>query len=224
MTKIASRGVLPGLQYTQETGAKRRDFARTQVKKCLQSMRVCLQNRPIVDCRVWVRDGASGPGPGLVHTALLYWKQSLKLAHLVTLSSSPVPCSNSCKNLSFSDGSWIFRLANGFFFFRKKSCATGHGHGRQTLRRPDSRSTCTAHRRRSHCRTHKKPTLQEKSRKLAYWQYQTLSRRKLLSSEHEHGCRSSTSPGCDQLSPSCSPVAQNWAAVFLFIYLFLKWA
>ena len=30
----------PGLQYTQETGAKPRDFARTQAKKCLQSMRV----------------------------------------------------------------------------------------------------------------------------------------------------------------------------------------
>ena len=67
---------------------------------------------------------------------------------------------------------------------------------------------------------HKKPTLQEKSRKLAYWQYRTLSRQKLLSSEHKHGCRSSTSPGCDQLSPSCSPVAQNWAAIF-FIYLFI---
>ena len=30
----------PGLQ---STGAKPRDFARTQAKKCLQSMRVCLQ-------------------------------------------------------------------------------------------------------------------------------------------------------------------------------------
>ena len=37
----------PGLQYTQETGAKPRDFARTQAKKCLQSMRVCLQNFPV---------------------------------------------------------------------------------------------------------------------------------------------------------------------------------
>ena len=36
-----------GLQYTQETGAKPRDFARTQAKKCLQSMRVCLQNFPV---------------------------------------------------------------------------------------------------------------------------------------------------------------------------------
>ena len=26
----------------------------------------------------------------------------------------------------------------------------------------------------------------------------------------------STSPGCDQLSPSCSPVAQNRAAVFIY--------
>ena len=37
----------PGLQYTQETGAKPRDFARTQAKKCLQTMRVCLQNFPV---------------------------------------------------------------------------------------------------------------------------------------------------------------------------------
>ena len=37
----------PGLQHTQETGAKPRDFARTQAKKCLQSMRVCLQNFPL---------------------------------------------------------------------------------------------------------------------------------------------------------------------------------
>ena len=85
--------------------------------------------------------------------------KTVKLAHLVTLSSSPVPCS--CKNLSFSDSSWIFRLANGcsfFFFFQKKSCATGG----QTLRRPDSRSICTASRTvGSHCRTQEKPTLQE---------------------------------------------------------------
>ena len=104
------------------------------------------------------------------------------------------------------------------FFFRK-SCATGG----QTLRRLDSRSTCTAHRMRSHWRTQKKPTLQEKSRKLAYWQDRTLSRRKSLSYEleHEHGCRSRTSPGCDQLSPSCSPVAQNWAAVVIYLFNFL---
>ena len=39
--------IKPGLQYTQETGAKPRDFARTQAKKCLQSMRVCMQNFPL---------------------------------------------------------------------------------------------------------------------------------------------------------------------------------
>ena len=111
--------------------------------------------------------------------------------------------------LDFSIGQWLF-----LFFFRK-SCATGG----QTLRRLDSRSTCTANRMRSHWRTQKKPTLQEKSRKLAYWQDRTLSRRKSLSYEHEQGCRSSTSPGCDQLSPSCSPVAQTEQPL-LFIYLF----
>ena len=42
----SEKAVKPGLQYTQETGAKPRDFARTQAKKCLQSMRVCLQNFP----------------------------------------------------------------------------------------------------------------------------------------------------------------------------------
>ena len=106
-------------------------------------------------------------------------------------SSSPVSCS--CKNLSFSDGSWIFRLANdcSFFFFRKKSCATGG----QTLRRADSRSTCTAHRRRSHCRTHKrKPLLQEKSRKLAYWQD-----RNSFASRDENCSVLSTSTDVDQV-------------------------
>ena len=39
--------VKPGLQFTQETGAKPRDFARTQAKKCLQSMLVRLQNFPV---------------------------------------------------------------------------------------------------------------------------------------------------------------------------------
>ena len=45
---------------------------------------------------------------------------TVKLSHLVTLSSSSVACS--CNNLSFSDGSWIFRLANGcaFIFFERK--------------------------------------------------------------------------------------------------------
>ena len=144
--------------------------------------------------------------------------KTVKLAHLVTLSSSPVPCS--CKNLSFFDGSWIFRLADGcsFFFFSKEKLCNWRAN---PSGRPDSRSTCTAHRRRSHCRTHKKPTLQEKSRKLAYWQDRTLSQRKLLSSEHEHGCRSSTSPGCDQLSPSCSPVGKTEQPFFLFICLFI---
>ena len=42
-----STPVKAGLQYTLETGAKPRDFARTQAKKCLQSMRVCLQNFPL---------------------------------------------------------------------------------------------------------------------------------------------------------------------------------
>ena len=44
---IVVGAVKPGLQYTQETGAKPRDFARTQAKKCLQSMRVCLQHFPV---------------------------------------------------------------------------------------------------------------------------------------------------------------------------------
>ena len=106
---------------------------------------------PII--RVWVRDGASGPGPDLVHTLCCTKNSDATFScscssSFPTLSSSPV--ASSCKNLSFfSDGSWIFRLANGcfFFFFQKKSCATGG----QTLRKPGSRSTCTAHRMCSHC-------------------------------------------------------------------------
>ena len=72
----------------------------------------------------------------------------------------------------------------------------------------------------------KKPTLLEKSRKLAYWQDRNLSRRKMLSSEHENGCRSSASPGCDQPSPSCSPRAsraQNLSSrVFYLFYFFIS--
>ena len=145
----------------------------------------------------------------------------MKLAHLVTLSSSPV--TSSCKNLSFSEGSWIFRLANGcsfFFFEREVVQLAGKPFAGLTVDRLAQRTVCalTDEPRRNPA------TLQEKSRKLAYWQDQTLSRRKLLSSEHEHGCRSSTSPGCDQLSPSCSPVAQNWAAVVIYLFIYLKWA
>ena len=142
--------------------------------------------------------------------------KTVKLTHLVTLSSSPVACS--CKNLSFSGGSWLFRLANSCSFFsRKKSCVTGG----QTLRRPDSRSTSTAQRMRSHCRTQKKPTLQGKSRKLAYGQDRTLSRRKSLSSEHEHGCRSSAI-SLRSAQPFLFLSSSNLSSRFyLFIYLFI---
>ena len=77
--------------------------------------------------------------PLFIHSA----ENSEARSSFATLWSSR-PAS-SFKNLSLSDGSWIFRLANGFFFFFfffKKSGATGG----QTLRRPDSRLTCAAHR------------------------------------------------------------------------------
>ena len=148
---------------------------------------MCHRNRPIVLLGSGLETGHQDQGPA--------WFIQLCYAENSEARSSCHPLQFSCpfflqesfffrRFLDFSIGQWLFL----FFFFRKKSCATGG----QTLRRPDSRSICTAHRRRSHCRTHKKPTLQEKSRKLAYWQDRTLSRRKLLSSEHEHGCRSST--------------------------------
>ena len=55
----------------------------------------------------------------------------------------------------FLQESFSFQTVVGFFdwqmvvpsFLFSKSCATGG----QTLRRPDNRSTCTAHRMRSHC-------------------------------------------------------------------------
>ena len=83
--------------------------------------------------------------------------KTVKLAHLFTLSSSPVPCS--CKNLSFSDGSWIFRLTNDcsfFFFFRKKSCATaGQTFEGLTVDRLAQRTVCALTvepRRNQHCK------------------------------------------------------------------------
>ena len=172
-------------------------------------------HKPHCIIRVWVRDVASGPGSGLVHTTLLCRNSE---AH------------SSCHPLQFSSRLfllesfffwWFLDFSSGqsfffFFFLKEKLC-----NSRATLQRPVSRSTCTAHRMRSHCITQKKPTLQEKSRKLAYWQDRTLSRRKLLVSEREHRCRSSATPGWDQLSPSCSPVAQNWAAVFFFLIICL---
>ena len=176
------------------------------------------------DCiiRVWVRDAASGPGPRLVHTTLFcskQWSPLILSPSTVLLSMSLVPARIFLflTVLGFFD--WSMVVPFSFFFFQKKSCATGG----QTLRRPDSPSTCTAHRMRFHCRTQKKQHCKKKSRKLAYWQDRTLSRRKLLSSEHEHGCRSSTSPGCDQLSPSRSPVAQNWGAVFIYLLILFYW-
>ena len=78
------------------------------------------------------------------------------------------------------------------FFFSKESYATGT----QTLRKPDSRSTCTAHRLRSHC-CPKKPTLLEKSRKLGYWQDRNLSR--------ENFSALSTSTDVDQVHRSAQP-------------------
>ena len=44
----------------------------------------------------------------------------------------------------------------------------------------------------------------------------------MLISEHGNGCRSSASPGCDQLSPSCSPrVASSKLEQRCFIFLII---
>ena len=90
--------------------------------------------------------GHPDQGPPLfTHFAM---QKTVKLAHL--LSPSPVLLWHVPARIFLfkADGSWIFRLANGFFFFfSKESLATGT----QNLRKPDSRSICTAHRMRSHC-------------------------------------------------------------------------
>ena len=170
------------------------------------------------DCifRVWVRDGASGPGPGLVYT-LCYAENSDARLSFVTLSSSPVACILFCKNLSlqgwgfldFSIGQWFF------FFLSKESYATGA----QTLRKPDSRSTCTSHHMRPHCWSRRNQHCKKSLESLL------IGKTEIFRDEHERGCRSSALPGCDQFSPSCSSRAafrelKAWAAGFFF-FLFL---
>ena len=86
--------------------------------------------------------------------------KTVKLAHLVTLSSFPVPCSR--KNLSFSDGSWIFRLANAygcsiffFFFERKVVQLAGKPFEGLTVDRLTERAVCALTvepRRNQHCK------------------------------------------------------------------------
>ena len=109
-----------------------------------------------------------------IHFAM---QKRVKLAHL--LSPSPVLRWHVPARVFRADSSWIFRLANVFFFLQLAPA--------QTLRKPDSRSTCTVI--ALSLLPSKKPTLLEKSRQLAHWQDRNLSRRKLLSSEHEHGSR-----------------------------------
>ena len=55
-----------------------------------------------------------------IHFAMLKTVE-LAPASFDTLSSSPVE--SSCRNISLSGGSWVFRLIN--VYFCKKSCATG---------------------------------------------------------------------------------------------------
>ena len=143
--------------------------------------------------------------------------KTVKLAHLITLSSSPVPCS--CKNLSFSEGSWIFRLANGcssFFLEREVVQLAGKPCADLTVDRLAQRTVYM----RSHWRTSRNQHCKKSLESLL------IGKTKLFRDEncsvlieHEHGCRSSTSPGCDQLNPSCSPVAQNWAAVVIYLFI-----
>ena len=85
--------------------------------------------------------------------------KTVKLAHFVTLSSSPVPCS--CKNLSFLTvlGFFDWPMVVPFFFFfffkRKVVQLAGKPFEGLTVDRFAQRTVG------SHCRTQEKPTLQE---------------------------------------------------------------
>ena len=142
----------------------------------------------------------------------------MKLAHL--LSTSPVLLSHLPARIFLfeADGSWIFRLANVFFFFffRKKVVQLA---GKSFEGLSDSRSTCTEHRMRSHCCPRRNQHCWKSLRKHAYWQCQNLSRRNLLSSEHEHGCRPNASPGC-QISSALPQFPASSKLEQLFSYFF----
>ena len=113
-------------------------------------------NRPIVLLRSGLKTGHPDQDPALSYNFAML--KTVKLAHLVTLFSSPVPCS--CKNLSFSEGSWIFRLANGcsflfFFFERKVVQLAGKPFEGLTVDRLAQRTVCALTdepRRNQHCK------------------------------------------------------------------------
>ena len=149
--------------------------------------------------RVWVKDGASGPavqGPASFDT-LCYAENSDGRLSFVTLSSSPIACICSARIFLFkADGSWIFRLANGCFFLfcflsKRKLCNWRANPSKAPL-------TCTAHRMRPHCWPRRNQHCKKSLESLL------IGKIEIFRDEHEHGCRSSASPGCDQLSPSCS--------------------
>ena len=92
------------------------------------------------------------------------------------LSPSPVLLSHvygSARIFLFkADSSWIFRLANGFFFVERKLC-NWRANPSKAWQSIDLHSTPYA----PSVLASKKPTLQEKSRKLAYWQDRNLLQR-----------------------------------------------
>ena len=177
-------------------------------------------NRPIVLLGSGLETGHPDQGPynlQLTHTTSYNFAmlKTVKLAHLVTLFSSPVPCSY--KNLSFSDGSWIFRLANGcsFFFFQ----LAGKPFEGLTVDRLAQRTVCALTvepRRNQHCKWSLESLLIlarpiSFATKIAqFWARAWMSIKYIV--------------WLDQLSPSCSPVAQTEQPFFhLFLFSFFFW-
>ena len=169
-------------------------------------------------CARSLRDGSSGPGPGLVHT-LCYAENSEACSSFVNLSRVLLSHVPARIFLFKADGSWIFRLANGWFFFVfSKKVVQLAGKPFEGL--SDSRSTCTAHLMRSPCCPRRN---QHCYKSLESWLIgKTEIFRDQLSSEHEHGCQS----GMHRLATfsSALPVPRElktWAAVF-FLFFFLS--
>ena len=163
-------------------------------------------NRPIV----LLGSGLEAVDPDLaatffvhfISTHLLCWKQRSSL--VFSMPSSPVPLRRLPAGMFFS------LTVPWFFDGPMKTCATG---GKTDLRCASWYPLSPLSSMNLYCSELSQWNvgcrLLAQSTQLEVWQDQNVSWRKLFSFEHEHRCLSSSSPGCDQLCPSCSLAAQK---------------
>ena len=149
--------------------------------------------------------------------------KTVKLAYPVTLSSS---CS--CKTLSFSDGSWIFRLADGcsFFFFFKRNVVqlAGKPFEGLTVDRLAQRTVCALTvepRRNQHCKRSPESLLignlaRPNSFATKIAQFWARARMSIKYIAWLRSAQPFLFPGCSKLS--------SRFFIYFFNYFFLKWA